>query len=239
MNSAEQPYPPLSDIAALVPAGGQGTRLGMGPKAFVLVDGRTLLVWAIEALSGLVGRILIGVPAADVERARAEVGDAAEIYPGGPTRQETVRGLLALCRERIVVLNDLVHPFVTRDLFRRVIEVADNRGAAMAFLPPQKPCGLCQDGLVTAAIPAREIGFHQNPQAYHHDILARAFQRAVDDCIELQSTWELVARTGVPVHVVPGDERNIKITTTFDWEVANKVIAPAFSRTSSKSGGPI
>ena len=234
MKSADRPYPPLADIAALVPAAGQGTRLGMGPKAFVPVDGRTLLAWAVESLSGLVGRILIGVPAADVERARAEVGAAAEVHPGGSTRQETVRGLFSLCQERIVVLNDLVHPFVTRDLFVRVIEVADNRGAAMAFLPPQKPCGRCQDGLVTASIPAREIGFHQNPQAYHHDILARSFQRAVDDCIELQSTWELVVRTGVPVHAVPGDERNIKITTTLDWEVANKVIAPAFSRSSSK-----
>ena len=35
MKSADRPYPPLADIAALVPAAGQGTRLGMGPKAFV------------------------------------------------------------------------------------------------------------------------------------------------------------------------------------------------------------
>lgn len=234
MKVSDRPYPPLADIVAIVAGAGQGTRLGMGPKAFVEIGGRTLLAWTVETLSGLVGRILIGVPAADVERARAEVGETAEIFPGGATRQETLRGLLSRCQERIVVANDLVHPFVTRDLFVRVIKVADNHGAAMAFMPPHKPCGRYQDGLVTAGIPATEIGFQQNPQAYHRDILARSFQRAVDDRVEFQSTWELVVRIGVPVQAVPGDERNIKITTAFDWEVANKVIAPTFSRTDSK-----
>lgn len=234
MESSDRPYPPLADLVAIVAGAGQGTRLGMGPKAFVKIGGRTLLAWTMETLSGLVGRILVGVPAPDVERARKEVGDAAEIYPGGPTRQETIRGLLSRCQERLVVVNDLVHPFVKNDLFLRVIKVADEHGAAMAFLPPHKPCGRYQNGLVTAGIPVREIGFQQNPQAYRRDILARSFQRAVDDGVDLQSTWELVVRAGVPIHAVPGDERNIKITTAFDWEVADKVIAPGFSRTDSK-----
>lgn len=230
MAALDKPRVPAADISALVPAAGQGTRLGLGPKAFVQVDGRSLLAWAVDALSGVVGRILIGVPVDAVERARLEVGHMAEVYPGAPTRQETVRGLFDRAQERIVVLNDLVHPFVRRRLLVQVIEQADTHGAAMAFLPPQKPCGHYRDSVVTAATAARDIGFHQNPQAYHHEILKRSFKRAVDDGIELQTTWELVVRCGVSVKAVPGDERNIKITTPFDWEVANSVIAPAFSR---------
>lgn len=230
-NSTHRPYPPLGDVVAVVAGAGQGTRLGMGPKAFVEIGGRTLLAWTMETLSGLVGRVVVGVPADAVDRARAEVGNAAEVYPGGPTRQETIRGLLAKCRERIVVANDLVHPFVTRDLFVQVVKAADAHGAAMAFLPPHKPCGRHQEGFVTAGIPAKEIGFQQAPQAYDRDILERSFQRAVEDGVEPQSTWELVVRLGIPICAVPGDERNIKITTAFDLEVANKAIAPNFSRT--------
>jgi len=66
----------------------------MGPRAFVQIGGRSLLAWAVDALSDVVGRILIAVPDDAVERARLEVGQAAEIYPGASTRQETVRGLL-------------------------------------------------------------------------------------------------------------------------------------------------
>ncbi len=229
MTSPDRPEIPLADIAAVVPAAGQGTRLGMGPKAFVTIGGRSLLAWAVAALSGAVGRILIGAPPADIERVRAEVGDAAEVHAGGATRQETVQGLLSLCQERIVVLNDLVHPFVRRDILLQVIHAADRHGAAAAFLAPQKPCGRCRDGVVTEGIPSRSIGFHQNPQAYRRDILVDAFDRTRDDDVELQTTWQLVVRSGVPVRAIPGDERNIKITTPFDWEVADKVIAPSFS----------
>lgn len=230
MTQTYRPKVRPEQISALVPAAGRGTRLGMGPKAFVQIGGRSLLAWAVATLSDVVGRILIGVPTDTVEHARLEVGESAEIYPGAPTRQETVRRLFEKSQERIVVLNDLVHPFVKRDLLVRVIEQADAHGAAMAFLQSQKPCGHCRGSIVTRATPAREFGFHQNPQAYHHEILKRSFERAINDGIELQSTWELVVRCGVPIHAVQGDERNIKITTPFDWEVANNVIAPAFSR---------
>ena len=67
----------------------------------------------------------------------------------------------------------------------------------------------------------------QAPQAFYREILEQAYQKALKNGVEDQSTLELVLRLGIKVLLVPGEELNIKITTPLDWEMANKVIAPS------------
>ena len=215
-----------NDVAALVPAAGAGERLGLGPKAFLGIGGVSLVKRVVTTLTGCAGRVLVGVPPDYLDKAAGELGDAAEVYPGGDSRQATIYSLLRKCTEPIVLINDSNRPFASRALILKVIDKARRHDAAIAFTPAVVPFASQQEGLLNSPVPSRQAIVPQSPQAFRRDILERGYQNALEKGIEDQTTWELVLRLGVKVYAVEGEETNIKITSSLDWEIANKVIAP-------------
>lgn len=215
-----------NDVAGLVPAAGLGTRLGLGPKAFLSIGGTTLVNRVVNTLTACVGRVLVGVPHSYLDKAIFELGGVAEVYSGGASRQSTIYSLLQKCTERIILIHDVNRPFASSALVLKVIYGARRHGVAAAFVPVSIPLARYKDGFVISSIPSHEAMVPQAPQAFHRDILERAYQNAFKNEIEDQTTLELVLRLGIKVFVVEGEETNIKITSPLDWEIANKVIAP-------------
>ena len=144
-----------SDVAALVPAAGAGKRLGRGPKGFLRLGGVSLVRRVVNTLTGCTGRVLVGVPPDYLDRARAELG-AAEVYPGGASRQETIYLLLKQCHEPMVLINDGNRPFASRGLVLKVIDEARKHGAAITFTPAVVPFAHQQEGWLTSAVPSGE-----------------------------------------------------------------------------------
>jgi 2-C-methyl-D-erythritol 4-phosphate cytidylyltransferase len=151
-----------------------------------------------------------------------------ELHPGGATRQETVGLLLDRCTEDLVVVHDAARPFISRDLVLEVMAAAREAGAAAAVAPVHLPIARREGGVVRRVLPATEAGLAHTPQAYRRDLLTRAYRQARATGSEDPSALQLVLRLGHPVRLVPCDERNIKITTRLDWEIARTVIAPGF-----------
>ena len=224
------------DTVGLVPAAGLGTRLGLGAKAFLNLGGSNLVYKVVNTLTSCVGRILVGVPHDYVDKARSELADLAEVYPGGASRQDTIFSLFQKCTEQIIVIHDVVRPFASRELVFKVIDGARRHGAAAPFVPTLIPVARYQNGFVIASIPASEAMLPQAPQAFHREILERAYQDALKNGIEEQTTLELVLRLGIKVLAVLGEELNIKITSPLDWEIANKVIVPVTEANEAKGG---
>ena len=73
--------------------------------------------------------------------------------------------------------------------------------------------------LIRATIPRDSVFLAQTPQAFRRDILARALDEG--EAVDATDEAMLVERLGVPVHVVEGDAKNIKITTPEDLEQAS------------------
>src|SRR4249919_3959560 len=96
-------------VQALIQAAGQGSRLGLGPKAFVVLDGKTLLERAIELLRNIVDVIVIA---------------------GGSSRSETTYKLVAEATAPWLLLHDVVHPFATTALVKNLLETAYQHGAS-------------------------------------------------------------------------------------------------------------
>jgi 2-C-methyl-D-erythritol 4-phosphate cytidylyltransferase len=219
-----------SDVAALVPAAGAGERLGRGPKGFLSIGGISLVERVVNTITGCAGRVLVGVPPGYLDKALAELGDAAEVYSGGTSRQATIYSLLQKCTEPIILINDSSRPFASQALMLKVIDEARRHGAAITFTPTAVPFSYHRDGFLTSCVPGRETLLPQSPQAFRRDLLERAYQNALENDIEDQTTLELVMRLGAKVFAVEGEETNIKITSPLDWEIANKVIAPMLKR---------
>lgn len=208
------------DVSVLVPAAGSGDRLGLGPKAFVELDGRPLLAWIADKARRVADEVLIAVPGDRVEDARRLCPDCT-VLPGGATRQETVGHLVRASTRPLLLIQDAARPFASVALLREVCLQAQSHGVAGAFLSPGVPVArIDPDGWLERAFPAAGSAIFQAPQAFRRDVLERVLDHAARQGWEEQSMMQLVLRMGIPARAVPGEAQNIKITTPQDWRLA-------------------
>jgi 2-C-methyl-D-erythritol 4-phosphate cytidylyltransferase len=210
-------------VQALIQAAGTGSRLGQGPKAFVVLDGRTLLERAIAIVRDVVAGVIVAVPAAEIARARALVtGDGVTIIAGGASRSETTRRLIAQATAPWLLLHDVVHPFATTALVREVLEAAYVHRASAAGVANTEFL-YDRDGELLHAPGDVLIG--QKPVAFAREDVVAAYgalreSSASDD----PSLLEVIELAGIRTKFVQGSVRNIKITGPAELEIAQAMI---------------
>jgi len=222
-------------VAAIIAAGGRGERLGADrPKQFLEIGGHSILELSVAALASCdrIQEIVVALPQDHVDAGtkalKAAITRPVTVVAGGPRRQDSVANAFAKASKDvdIVLVHDAARPFVTRDVIDRAINGAQQHGAAIAAIGVRdtvKQTGeAAADGsrLIRATIARDSVFLAQTPQAFRRDILARA----LDEGQGVDATDEamLVERLGVPVHVVEGDARNVKITTPEDLAAAQR-----------------
>lgn len=219
-------------VSAIIAAGGRGVRFGADrPKQFLEVGGRSILESSVGALaaSDRVHEIIVALPdehLADVAKGWPASPKPLAFVAGGARRQDSVANAFAQSSRDadVIVIHDAARPFVTAALVARTVDAAHAHGAAIAAIPVRDTVKQAgdpdRDGSrpVRATIPRDTVFLAQTPQAFRRDVLARALEagKSVDATDEAM----LVERLGLPVHVVEGDPRNIKITTPEDLATA-------------------
>ncbi len=219
-------------VAALIPAAGSGTRLGLGPKAFVEVAGRSLLARSVAALRPLVDEVLVALPEGLPLPADLAALDVQAVV-GGETRQESVRRLLRATAADTVLIHDAARPFLPENVVLDLLEAVAETGAATVALP-------IADTLVRAGTPGRwgelvpreGLWAVQTPQAFRRAALLAAHEQAARDGVQVTDDASLITRGGGPVRLVPGDARLFKVTTPGDLHLAAALAA------SWDAGGP-
>ncbi len=224
-------------VAALIPAAGSGTRLGLGPKAFVEVAGRSLLGRSAAALAPHVDEVLVALPAG-----LKLPGDVpARAVTGGDTRQASVLALLRATDAEVVLVHDAARPFLPGAVVGAVTTAAREVGAATAALPVADtlvragPGGDC--GTLWGTLTPREgLWAVQTPQGFRRDLLLAAHEAALADGFAATDDAGLIARAGGAVRLVPGDARLFKVTTPGDLALA-QALAPTWDGQVWDAGG--
>lgn len=208
--------------AILIPAAGSGSRLALGPKAWLHINQSALLSCLARKALSVADTVVIAVPKGGVGRAQAMCSGCV-VIEGSDSRQQTIASMLASCEESTVVIHDAARPFVSAGLLKKVADIAATDGVAAAFLSLDVPVARIRDGRVIEQIPSSEAASFQAPQGFSRDLLEKAY----DQCgghKEYQSTLQMVMDLGADVvdsiRVVPGEKHNIKITTAEDWAFA-------------------
>lgn len=229
-------------IAAVVLAGGSGTRLGATTngtptnKVYLEVGGRPLLAWSLATLDAhpRIERLVVVVR--DQDRAHLEevltvlrLRTPFQVTTGGATRVESEYAALDLLRPAIeggevgwVLIHDGARPFVTRELVDRVIAGMREVGGALPGLPFDGPVYRRDPGGGPATlVESSALRRVQTPQGFGARTLLDAYDRAVTEAIDGADTAEVVARyTGARTLVVEGDPRNVKVTVPADLDAA-------------------
>lgn len=224
-------------VAALVPAAGGGTRLGIGPKAFVPLAGRTLLEWSIAGLleSGSVDRVIVAAPVDLIDRARSLLPETVVVVSGGDERHDSVRnGLAAAGGADIIIVHDAARALTPPEMIRRVVAAAlDGAPAVVPGLPVTDTVKTVDsDGVVTGTPPRAQLRAIQTPQAFSGALLAAAHVGGAADATDDAT---LVERLGAVVRVVPGDPLAFKITTPLDLVLAQSLVDRGLWETTSSA----
>ncbi len=211
-------------IGALILMGGEGRRFGSGlPKQFHLLDGKQVYLHTLEALqsAALFDEILL-VSHPDWLNIEHQ---GARVVAGGQTRQESsYLGLQGFKNTPdIVLVHDGVRPFVSHRILFENVEGAIQWGAVDTCIPSADTLVYAPEGLKIDSIPNRKHFLRgQTPQTFQMDVILSAHEKALahqihnatDDC-------QLVLRNNHPIHIVLGEDRNIKITSELDLHLAS------------------
>jgi 2-C-methyl-D-erythritol 4-phosphate cytidylyltransferase len=223
----------MPTAAAVVLAGGSGTRLGAeGNKVYLPLAGRPLLAWSLGAFAEApgVGRLVLVTRPADRSLAAEAVratNARVDVVDGGTTRHDSEWAALRLLAPAIrageldvVAIHDGARPVVSQRLIADAVAAAREHGAAIPGVPLTDVAD--RDLTPVAGILTRV----QTPQAFRADLLLAAYEQADAECFTGTDTAACVERyAGVPVHCIRGDPRNVKVTYRADLALAEHLLS--------------
>ncbi len=215
-------------IAALIVAAGQGKRMGSAqPKQYLLLAGHPILVRTIQAFDSCaeIEHIYVVVPETDLEFCRQKiVGSASRakkvsLVKGGDCRQDSVYNGLAVIESKggIVLIHDGVRPLVSQALIRACIAGARRWEACIPATDVKETLKQVNaQGIVDKTVLRENLQMAQTPQAFQLALIKAAHDQARRQGWLSTDDASLVERMGQTVHVIPGSQENIKITTPED-----------------------
>ena len=231
----------LPPAAAIITAGGVGRRLGgPGPKQFLPLAGRPVLIRALEAClrAECLTAIVLTLPAEHLDAgaqmlARHGLAGRCRLTVGGATRQESVlAGLNALpAGIELVLVHDGARPLVDPELIRACLAAAGRDGAAIVAVPVKDTIKSVAEGRVAGTVDRRPLWRAQTPQAARLALLRQAYEAAAREGFRGTDESSLLERIGCPVAVVTGSEDNLKITVWEDMAMAEALLVAKEGKT--------
>jgi len=221
------------DVGVVIVAAGAGSRAAAAAgtataelKQFRWIAGKPMLLHSVQAFMArpdVVTVVCVLPPAlagdpppwlfqCDVDRLLVSVG--------GRTRTESVaNGLDDLPDEaQIVLIHDAARPFVGPDTIDRVINAARAGSATVAALPVVDTLKEVDDaGRVARTVERGRLWRAQTPQGFPRETIVRAHREARAARVNATDDAALCERLGIPVTVVRGSERAMKITEPADF----------------------
>ncbi|HPU12267.1 MAG TPA: bifunctional cytidylyltransferase/SDR family oxidoreductase [Aeromicrobium sp.] len=235
---------------AVILAGGTGTRVGLAiPKQLIKIAGKTILEHTIAVFQSAeaVDEIIVLMTPGHLDPVNAIVRDGAypkvtQILEGGATRNETTSlALKAIGADECNVLfHDAVRPLVSQTIINDVVAALGDYEAVDTAIPsadtvvqvhPNSGDGL---SIISDVLRRDLLRRGQTPQAFRASVIRRAYElawqdpdfTATDDC-----TVVLRYCPDVPIAVVQGHERNMKVTEPIDVYIADKLFQLASAET--------
>jgi ribitol-5-phosphate 2-dehydrogenase (NADP+) / D-ribitol-5-phosphate cytidylyltransferase len=228
----------LRNVAVIL-AGGTGTRIGLNiPKQLIRIAGKTIIEHSIAAMhqSPLVDEIVVMMAPGHLDEVRAIVNNGgyvkvSQILEGAETRNGTTAVALAALgdEECNVLLHDAVRPLVSQTIIAANVEALQTHAAVDTAIPSADTIIRVhhdQDSIADV-LPRHLLRRGQTPQSFRLSTIRAAYAKAVqdpdftttDDC-----TVVLRYLPEVPIAVVAGHERNMKITEPIDVYIAEKLL---------------
>jgi 2-C-methyl-D-erythritol 4-phosphate cytidylyltransferase len=208
-------------------AAGSASRAGLD-KVLADLGGHPVLLWSLQAgqVAGCFNEIVVVAPADKVAAVAAVTRGfgGVRIVAGGATRTASSWAALDAAGDaEIVAIHDAARPFVPPSLFQRCVQIARAEGSAVAGLPLADTVRRANEaGAAREEVEREGLWAAQTPQVFRRDLLEKA--RAVAGDRSFSDDAAAVVAAGLSVKMVPGERRNLKITTLEDLGYARELV---------------
>ncbi|MBX9928575.1 MAG: 2-C-methyl-D-erythritol 4-phosphate cytidylyltransferase [Gemmatimonadaceae bacterium] len=215
------------DVGVVIVAAGSSSRVGGAElKQLRWVAGKPMLLHSVQTFQARadVGMVVVVLPdryAGDPPPWLFQCDmDRLLIAPGGAVRSESVfNGLGDIPLEcSVVLIHDAARPLATDDMIERVVVAVRGGKGAIAALPVVDTLKeVDADGRIVRTVPRERLWRAQTPQGFPRQMIVDAHLAAQRERIDATDDAALCERLGLPVVVVRGSERAMKVTDEADF----------------------
>ena len=218
--------------SGVILAAGRSERFrGRVNKVFVLLRGRPLLRWCVDAFlaSGAVEELVVVARPGEegqISALLSEVPLPVQVVLGGERRQDSARAGVEAARGEYVLVHDAARPLVSPELIRRVLKATEEFEAAVPVLSVVDTVRYVDERGFLRPEDVRRAGLVriQTPQGFRRKLLLSALEHAERQGLPLTDDASAVLALGRRVAAVPGSPENLKITHPEDLKLAESLL---------------
>ena len=218
--------------SGVILAAGRSERFrGRVNKVFVLLRGRPLLRWCVDAFiaSGAVEELVVVARPGEegqISALLSEVPLPVQVVLGGERRQDSARAGVEAARGEYVLVHDAARPLVSPELIRRVLKATEEFEAAVPVLSVVDTVRYVDERGFLRPEDVRRAGLVriQTPQGFRRKLLLSALEVAERQGLPLTDDASAVLALGRRVAAVPGGSENLKITHPEDLKLAESLL---------------
>jgi 2-C-methyl-D-erythritol 4-phosphate cytidylyltransferase len=225
----------MPKVFAIVPAAGQGTRIGDAvPKQYIPVRGKPMMFHAIETLASVARIASVGVVLSPLDRHWGEHDWSAfpdkiqPMFVGGATRAQSVMNAMNELKDRVarddwILVHDAARPCIQKELVEQFLdELGDDPVGGLLAMPMADTLKSADENQrVAATIPRLNLWRAQTPQMFRYELLRRGFEARPDATDEAQAV-EAIGYSAP--RLVQGENTNIKVTFAEDLLLAEMIL---------------
>lgn len=219
----------MSSFSIIITAGGIGSRMGESvPKQFIELRNKPILMHTLEVFYKYepAAQLIITLP----EEWKQHWTDLLQKYActiphqlisGGTTRYHSIKNALDSCTGEYVAIHDGVRPFVSQETLKRCFSEVLLKEQVIPVIYSKESLRQIFDD-TSRAVNREEFCIVQTPQCFKKESLIKAYNLPYHASITDDAS--LVEEAGYQIHLVEGNEENIKITTRIDLKFAECIL---------------
>ena len=210
-------------ISALIPAAGISKRFSETTnKLLFRVKGKSILEHSVYAFDSIlsVNEIIIvtNKEAFPVIEAmfKGKLRSKLKIVLGGKERQDSVRNGLEAVTNEYVLIHDGARPCVSKEIIENSISELKNNDAIVVCVPTVDTIKVCKNDFVVNTPNRKDLYLVQTPQGFRTSLIKDLHKKAIGADYSFTDDASICEWGNIPVKVVKGDYKNIKVTTKSD-----------------------
>ncbi len=216
-------------LTFIITAGGIGKRMGGSvPKQFLLLNDKPILMHTIEHIHAFdtSAELIVTLPVDYLKDwqemcTKYNFTIPHQVVTGGDERFDSIKNALEKASGEWIAVHDGVRPFIAKPVLRQLLDEVRTHRAVIPVIPVKETLRIA-DGETNATVSRDHYRIVQTPQIFEAKLIKKAYEQKY--AVSFTDDASVVEAIGARVHLVPGNEENIKITTPLDLSLAALIL---------------
>ena len=215
------------NASAIIVAAGSGERMGFD-KVFYKLLGKEVILYSLEAMekNPRIDEIILVVAESNLKKAeelcRGRFSKLYRIVEGGSSRTASVLNGINAARGKYIAIHDGARPLISQKIITNCIDDVEKYDAVTVSLPITDTIKSFKGEFTHKSLDRENMVSVQTPQCFNKEMYLSCVEKLkgksfTDDCA-------LFEKCGIPVKLIKGEEKNIKLTRRADIIMARALL---------------